>query len=253
MPSSLSGTNMEARSVSLVGYQVRFTPFAPWQFGRMPAAAMGPKAVPDSVIVARMLENRVKNVLIAPGNQVTSQEFQKTVEGELRVLRLGDGGTSLMLGAGIEDISEVGAVAAASTGAAWSIETSAYTVDWPDGYTVGSADDGAPFSFSFERVGGPNEMIVLRGPLVGAQQVPTPDALVGKGQEAIAMDMGSPTPWVEVRYQVHGKAWRQRHHYAVLKPEAVVLVTIQGPEARAEQLAQDGARVAGSVKPRGSR
>ncbi len=217
-PGKLPEKKMESGSVSLVGYQVRFTPTAPWKFGRMPVAAMGPKAVPDSVMVARMLEKRVKNVLIAPGKKVTSQKFQKTVDGELRVLRLGDEGTSFMLGAGVEDISEVGAAAAATTGSEWSVETSSYTVRWPDGYTVGSADNGAPFPFSFERVGGPNEMIILRGPLVGAEQVPTPDALVGKGQEPVAMDMKSPTPWVEVRYKVEGKVWRQRHYYAVLSP-----------------------------------
>ncbi len=87
--------------------------------------------------------------------------------------------------------------------------------------------------------------------MVGARQAPSADALVGKDQEPVAMDMKSPTPWVEVRYRVDGKPWRQRHYYAVLKPETIVLVTIQATEKKASQLAQIGDQVASSVKPLG--
>jgi hypothetical protein len=199
-----------------------------------------------------MLETRVKNVLIAPGKTVASRQFEKSVNGDLRVLRLGADGTSLTVGAGVAEVSEVGTAAPSPTPSGWAIETSAYTVDWPEGYTVCSAQAGAPFPFIFERVGGPNEMIVLRGPLVGAKEVPSPEALIGKGQEPVAMNMQSPTPWVELGYSVEGRRWRQRHYYAVLKPKTLVLVTIQGPEERAGQLARDGDRVAASVKARGT-
>ncbi len=62
------------------------------------------------------------------------------------------------------------------------------------------------------------------------------------------MNMSDPTPWVDVRYTVDGKAWRQRHFYAVLAPETIVLVTSQGPEVRAKTLATDGKRVATSIR-----
>lgn len=251
LPKSKPETTSMVSGVALVGYQVRLTPQPPWKLGRLPSGAKGPKAAPETVIVARTLDQGVKNLLIAPGKKTAAREFQKKIDGEFRALRLGEDGTSVMLGAGMEDVAEVGSVTPSAAPAGWRIETSSYTVQWPEGYTVGSVRDGAPFPFEFERVGAPNELIVLRGPLVGAKQVPSPDALVGKDQEPVAMDMKSPTPWVEVRYQVDGKPWRQRHYYAVLKPETIVLVTIQAPEERAAQIAQIGDQVASSVKPLG--
>ena len=243
---------METVGASLVGYQVRFTPAPPWKLGRVPAETMGARAAPDSVVVARLLPGGVKNVLIAPGKAVEARECERSSEGPLRVLRLRSEGTSFTLGAGVEDLSEIGSAAHSSAASGWRLETRSYTVDWPEGYSVATPEEGATFPFMFERVGGPNEMIILRGPLVGSKQVPSPQALIGKGQEPVAMDMRSPTPWVELRYWADGKPWRQRQYYAVLKPETIVLVTVQGPEERAEQLAIVGDRVAASVKPRGT-
>lgn len=243
---------MAHSEISLVGYQLRFTPKPSWKLGRLPGDSLGPKAVPDTVIVAQTNGGTLKNVVIAPGKKSTAKEFQKKTEGEARFLRLGDEGTSVMLGAGMEDVADVGSLQASSAPSGWAIETDSYTVRWPDGYTVGSAAPGASFPFLFERVGASNELLVLRGPWVGRQQVPGPDALIGKGQELVEMDMQSPTRWVEVRYQADGKQWRQRHYYAVLKPEIIVIVTIQGPEEKAAELAQIGDQVAASVKPRGT-
>jgi hypothetical protein len=64
------------------------------------------------------------------------------------------------------------------------------------------------------------------------------------------MNTSAPMRWVEVRYTAEGKAWRQRHFYAVLAPETIVLVTAQGPDARAKLVAADAERVAGSIRPR---
>jgi len=236
-------------SVDLVGYQIRFTPLVPFVFGRSPR---GPKAPADSLLVAHMASGGVRNVMIGPGSSVSSTEFQRVRLGGdqdgIWSLKLGDNGTTVLLGDEMNDVSDVGKLAAnPSAESTWQIETESYAVAWPDGYVVKS---GARWPFEFHGIDeGADDLILLRGPLHGAKETPSPPQLVAPGQEVVESNLSTPTPWVEVRYTAQGRAWRQRHFYAVLCPETVVLVTTQGPEARANKLATDGERIASSIKP----
>jgi hypothetical protein len=242
----------DRRSVDLVGYQIRFRPLVPFSLARAPR---GPGALPDISMVAHMVGGGVRNVMICPGKRVSSTEFQRVRLGDdkngIWSLRLGDDGTSVILGARMKDVADVGMLAAyPSADSNWQIETKFYKVAWPDDYVVHSSvpDTRWPFELHGTRDRAGN-LIILRGPLYWAGEVPRPPQLVAPGQEVVEWDVDGPTPWIEVRYTVGGQVWRQRHFYAALAPETIVIVTVQGPERRAGTLAADGKRVASSIRP----
>jgi hypothetical protein len=213
----------------LVGYQLQIEPRAPFTLGRAPA---GPRSHPDALVLSHLRPGGPDSVTVIPGETTAA----------------GDGGTHVVLGEGMNDATPVGRFLPAAPTRKWQVTTPAYRVDLPQGYVVKSTVPAAPWPFEYhgieERDGG---MIVMRGPLRGAR-VPPPPALVAAGQEQVDEDLACQTPWVEVEYQRQGVTWRQRHLYAVLAQETVVLVSAQAPVQTAATIMADALRVASSVE-----
>jgi hypothetical protein len=130
---------------------------------------------------------------------------------------------------------------------AWRIDLPSYSCTWPNGMKLRVLPNKLN-KWEFEFADRGEGVVFLRGPLRGASEVPAPPDLVGPNQELVGSDMAAAAMWIELRYEHAGKAWRQRHQYAVPAPETVVLVTAQAPEGTEEPLFRAVVEIAKSVQ-----
>jgi hypothetical protein len=178
----------------------------------------------------------LKNALIKPGSAVTTGRLERFEQGEgqdtIAVYRQGPEGTSIALGVGMKDLSEIGKVSKGPKERRWYITTPAYRIIWPVGLKLQSTGIGS--AWPFELVNQDGVMVMLRGPLK-AQQVPRPPQLVGPGQKRVDEGSLGDSTWMELEYEYEGAIWRQRHYYGILGKQ-IVLVSGQAPVAHTAKM-----------------
>jgi hypothetical protein len=230
---------MSQRRVAVSGYGVTLELMPPFGMNRL---SRQESSVDDAVVLAHTGGNGLKNALLAPGKTVAGgplkKEFQAVPGGKagegVWTYHSGSDGTTIALGAGMKDVSEVGSASAGPTEKSWSIETGAYRIAWPKNWKLAST--GPASRWPFELLGTNGAMILLRGPLKGAKEVPAPPDLVGPGQTIVGGGDLDGQIWVMLEYQHDGQTWHQRHQYGIIGKETVVIVTGQAPASQSAEM-----------------
>lgn len=122
---------------------------------------------------------------------------------------------------------EVVEVAAGPVEPGWRIETSPFSLDWPDGFTIESApadDNSSPFLL----FGPAGSVIYLQGPYA-LDRIPPLAQLAGPGQTLVDQRTEAAFDVVELAYELDGDAWRQCHHLVNLDDEYRLVITAQTP------------------------
>ena len=101
----------------------------------------------------------------------------------------------------------------------WRVETSVYSVRWPDGFAVSSISDPPGFEF----VGPEGILLFLQGPFE-RQNLPALAEMAVLGQSIAAIGPN----WVQLGYLLEGTPWQQTHHVVPYGTDFVV-VTSQAP------------------------
>lgn len=103
----------------------------------------------------------------------------------------------------------------------WKIETSVYSVRWPEGFVIRSTAEPP----GFDLAGPSGTLIFLQGPF-DRQNLPPLAEMVGPEQSIYRLG----TNWIELAYEYEGEHWRQTHRVVDYGSDAVV-VTSQAPES----------------------
>ncbi|MFI6978512.1 hypothetical protein ACIBSV_07915 [Embleya sp. NPDC050154] len=128
----------------------------------------------------------------------------------------------------------------------WRIETSPYSVAWPEGFTIEPSDQGA---MPFFLLGPHDAAIYIQGPS-SHEHMPPLTEFVGPGQTIVDHRRARGCEVVEVAYHHEGVDWRQTHRLVALSPTMSLVVTAQSPATQAREVSLAGERVALSVTPR---
>lgn len=144
------------------------------------------------------------------------------VDGPKRVaLEFSEDAPILDLGKGVNRLSDVLELLEGPGWDHWRIETSVYSVRWPEGFAVQSTPDPP----GFELIGPGDTLIYLQGPLE-RRNLPNLDRMIGPGQTI--HQLGS--DWVELDYLHESAPWRQTHRLLDFGPNDAVVVTSQAPQ-----------------------
>jgi hypothetical protein len=122
----------------------------------------------------------------------------------------------------------------------WQIETTVFTLPWPDGFAVQSSPDPP----GFDLLGADNTLVYVQGPF-DRTDLPAPRAMAATDQTIVRH---GPT-WVDLAYTDGGKRWRQTHRVVDLGEGVVLVVTSQAPEKLASVAEKAGEAVAAGVRP----
>lgn len=146
---------------------------------------------------------------------------------------------------GVEAVDQVVDVLEGPDERVWRIETSPYSVEWPEGFEIDSppaGDNSSPF-----HLWGPNgSLIYPQGPLK-RERIPSLTELAGPGQTIIARQNGPGFDAVDLAYEHEGADWRQSHHLVPFGADRVLIITAQSPAAHAALTRQAAEIVARSV------
>lgn len=154
------------------------------------------------------------------------------------VLVPGEAGCRVELGAGVAAAAEVAEVAAGPARAAWRIETSAFSMGWPEGFVLQSGPDPAsPPGFDLVAPGG--VLLFPQGPFPAAALAGR-RALAGPGQRVVGEGEEPGAGWIELAYTQELTPWRQRHALVPVGAR-ILLVTLQAPESSVETPAWNAA------------
>jgi hypothetical protein len=127
----------------------------------------------------------------------------------------------------------------------WRIETSPYSVEWPEGFEIGSPPEGDNSS-PFHLWGPDRSLIYPQGPL-NRDRIPALTELAGPGQTILDQQSGSCFDTVDLAYRHEGVDWRQSHHLVPFGESRVLIVTAQSPATHARLTRQAAEAVARSV------
>jgi hypothetical protein len=137
------------------------------------------------------------------------------------MLSFDDDAPVVQLDDGVERLDEVLELSAGPASDHWRIETSVYSIRWPDMFAVQSTAEPPGFDLV-----GPNEaMVFLQGPF-DPRNLPPLTEMASPGQ--VVHRLGA--NWVELDYQKDEAPWRQVHRL-VGYGDDVVVVTSQAPES----------------------
>lgn len=127
----------------------------------------------------------------------------------------------------------------------WRIETTAFSCDWPQGFTVESPTDPGDAT-KFYLFGPGQEMIFPQGP---AERVPEPRGWAAPGQTVKAVYAVDPgIQVVELKYKHGGAPWWQSHLLVPFRSGRTLVITAQAPAAEAESAKRAATQMAVSVR-----
>jgi hypothetical protein len=202
--------------LAIAGYHIRLRPVA-----RFSAVRLGPTTAPRPD--AFKLGNAKAFLTVLPGDFVSEGTPFERVQA---TIRRGRAGTEVHLGGGVEDVEILAQLETGPLTRHWAVETEGFACRWPPGLGLASTPAGAAWPFEFY---GPNGAFVfLRGPLQG-EQVPTPQQMVGPGQELVDQEVTGNGLRMDLEYTHEGAVWNQRHHWVGFAQETAILLTGQAP------------------------
>jgi hypothetical protein len=202
----------------LTGFGLTLVPIWPYNFKRSPHT-------PDSVTVSHWAGE-------------SAQIATVTGTGDAPAVVLTD----------VETVGQVVDVLQGPNERVWRIETSPYSVKWPEGFEIDSPPAGDSSS-PFHLWGPDNSLIYLQGPL-NRDRIPPLTELAGPGQTILAQQRDSAFDAVDLAYQHDGADWRQSHHLVPFTDDRVLIITAQTPATHANLTRQAAEIVARSVTAR---
>lgn len=201
----------------LTGFGLTLVPLWPYSFGRS-------AHVPDTVIVTHWA-----------GETAQTATVTATAQGPAVALT------------GAEAVEQVVDVLVGPDRRVWRIETSPYSVEWPEGFEIGSppaGDESSPF-----HLWGPDgSLIYPQGPL-NRDRIPPLTELAAPGQTILGRRSAPGVEVVDLVYRHEGSDWCQSHHLVHLGDERVLVITAQSPATHAELTRQAAQTVTQSVAP----
>ena len=174
----------------LSGFGWTLIPFAPFRFERVP--------------------HRPQLLLV---------EHQSPAGPKRAKLDFAESDPTIELGAGTNRLEEVLEFTEGPESDHWRIETTVYSVRWPDAFAVQSS----PEPPGFDLVGPNGTLVFIQGPF-DPERLPALSDMVGTGQSI--HNIGS--SWVELSYLDGSVAWRQTHRLIAFGSD-VVVVSSQAP------------------------
>ena len=109
----------------------------------------------------------------------------------------------------------------------WRIETSVFSVPWPDGFDLASPTHPSD-RISFYLEGADEARIFPQGP-VPDDRLPAPEALAAEGQRIVNRDFVDDIQVVELAYEHEGADWWQVHWMVPWTPGRTLIFTAQAP------------------------
>ncbi|GAA2074191.1 hypothetical protein [Actinomadura alba] len=202
----------------LTGFGLTLVPIWPYNFRRSPRT-------PDSVAVTHWAGEAAQTVTVTGAG-----------EGPAVVLT------------GVERVDQVVDVLEGPDERVWRIETSPYSVKWPEGFEIDSppaGDNSSPFL-----LWGPDRSLIYpQGPW-NRDRIPPLTELAGPGQTILSQERGPDFDTVDLAYRHEGGDWRQSHHLVPFGDDRVLVITAQAPATHAELTRQAAETVARSVRVR---
>ena len=148
--------------------------------------------------------------------------------------------------AGDRDVDQVVDVLDGPAERVWRIETSLYSVEWPEDFEIGSPPEGDTPPFL---LWGPDEaMIYIQGPITNGRVPPLPE-LAGPGQTIVDHRSDPRSEVVALAYRHDGAEWSQSHHLMPFGADHTLVVTAQSPLAHAALTRRAAETVARTVTP----
>ncbi|MGM0559144.1 MAG: hypothetical protein ACQEVA_22355 [Myxococcota bacterium] len=239
--------------MELFGYGLEVSLKHPSQLARL-APEQAPK--PDTAVLARPGVDGVGNVLLAPGEESKSGEFEHMKfeeEGQAAWgYRQEEGGTEVVLGNDMETIDTAATLSAGDGRREWRLrgdfEGTTYTTSWPKSYNVVTTGEDRPRPF--ELFGHDRSRMYVQGPIDSDQAAPL-DAFVREGFSVVEQDDSKPKATLVLEHEHDGEKWRQYHQKFDVGGGKTVVVSMQCPaetfdhaKAAAETLA-DSVELAG--------
>ncbi|MFG2693429.1 hypothetical protein [Kitasatospora sp. NPDC048407] len=148
--------------------------------------------------------------------------------------------------ANARSVTEVVEVLAGPDEHLWRIETSPFSVEWPEGFSIDSPPAGDT-SMPFCLFGPADALIYLQGPR-SLDRIPPLTQFVAPGQTLVDHRTEAAFEAVELAYQHEGTASRQWHHLVALTDTLGLVVTAQSPAAHAAEVRGAAESVARSVR-----
>jgi hypothetical protein len=198
----------------LSGFGWTLLPLAPFRFEQVPGR-------PWSVVATHQKPDGLKRAVLTFGGK------------NLPDVELGEGTASL---------EEVLDLCEGPDRDHWRVETTVFTIHWPQGFALESSADPGPPGFYLH---GPDATLLYVQRAFPRGRVPAPAAMAGPGQ---AVRRHGNT-WVELEYLHEGTAWRQTHWVVDLLRDHACVVSVQAPERWAGLAEATAAEVAVSLEP----
>lgn len=124
----------------------------------------------------------------------------------------------------------------------WRIETSVFSVPWPDEFDIESPSDPSD-RVRFYLLGDDGAAIFPQGP-VPSERLPTPETLVAPGQRIVKQEIVDDIQVLEVAYEHDNEAWWQSHWMIPWTPGRTLVFTAQAPDRRIDSTRRAVERVA---------
>jgi hypothetical protein len=211
----------------VAGFGWTFMPYAPFSFERVPGQ-------PRSLTVVHATQSGNRQVIVTVADDGRHIDYQP-----------GPGVSELR---DVLDVIQGAANEGWTHGAAhdhWRIETSIFTVRWPEGFVLRSISQPPPV---FDLVGAEEGRLWVQGPFPH-ERIPSPDRMEGPGQTTRQITHCAGGPLVELAYTYQNRAWRMFHCIVNRYPAYACVVTAQTPEEYRDQLATAVEEVATTLTP----
>jgi hypothetical protein len=129
----------------------------------------------------------------------------------------------------------------------WRIETTRFSVPWPDGFDVTSPTDGSDRTY-FYLTRADDAKIFPQGP-VRTDRLPAPEAWAADGQRIASRDVVDGIEIIELAYEIDGAGWWQSHWVVPWTAGRSLIFTAQAPNAAVEPTRRAARQVASGVQP----
>lgn len=217
--------------MEIFGYGLKVTLKHPTQLARL-APEQAP--APDTAVLARPGVDEVGNVLLVPGDESKSGDFERVKfeeEGQSAWgYRQDEGGTEVVLGNDMEKIDAAATLEAGDGRREWTLRGTfdgvEYTTAWPEAYNVLTTADDRPRPF--ELYGHDRSRMYVQGP-IPAERATDLEAFAREGFDIVEEDDSGPRATIVLEHEHEGESWRQYHQKFDIGQGKVVVVSMQCP------------------------
>jgi hypothetical protein len=129
----------------------------------------------------------------------------------------------------------------------WRIETSVFSVPWPDGFDVHSPIDESDRK-DFYLVRGDDAAIFPQGP-VRTERLPAQNGWAAEGQRIVSRSAVDDIEVVELAYNLEGDSWWQSHWIVPWRPDRALIFTAQAPNLAVEPTRRAALQVVTGAQP----